>query len=129
MSDQPKETIELRELLVAVTDVTDWYGLGVHLSLPRHMLDTIKAERLPVQESMRETLMKWLDYDPEASWEKLTSALEAIGKRAVAENVRSQFIVNLTSSVTVVSTQAQTVDADDAKTRMYQYKYLHNIHR
>ena len=91
MSDQRiKQKIELRELLVAVKDVTEWYDLGVHLALPVYMLDTIKAERLPVPESMREMLKKWLDYDPEANWEKLASALEAIDKRAVAESVRSR---------------------------------------
>ena len=115
MSDRVK--LELKDLVLAVKDVTDWYGLGLQLSLPRHMLDTIKAERLPVEDSMRlrEMLSKWLDYDPEASWEKLASALEAIGKRAVAENVRRQFARSLTSVAAVV--RAQPVE-DDKETRM-----------
>ena len=61
------------------------------------MLDTIKAERLSVQESMGEMLKRWLDYDPEASWEKLASALDTIGKSAVAESIRRQFVRSLTS--------------------------------
>ena len=128
MSDQSKQKIELRELLVAVKDFTEWYNLGVHLALPVYVLDTIKAERLSVQDSTREMLKKWLDYDPEASWEKLASALEAIDKRTVAENVRRQFVRSLTS---VAAVRTQTVDADDAKTRKYQIYSLclHNIRR
>ena len=116
MSDQHKE---LSELLVAVKDVTaEWYDLGVHLSLPVYVLDSIKAECLPVQESMREMLKKWLDHDPETSWEKLAYALEAMDKRAVAENVRRQFVGSLTSVVAAV--RDRTIDTNDAKTRMCQ---------
>ena len=117
MSDRAQ--LELKDLVLAVKDVTDWYGLGVQLSLPVYMLDGIKAERLPVQEGMREMLSKWLLSDPEASWEKLASALEAMDKGGVAENVRCQFVRSLTS-IAAVRTQAQTVDDEDAKTRMYQ---------
>ena len=35
-------------------------------------------------------LSKWLDYDPEASWDKLDNALETMGKNAIAKNIRSK---------------------------------------
>ena len=116
MADTAKH-LELKDLVLAVKDVADWYGLGLQLSLPEYMLNIIKAERLPVEESMREMLSKWLDYDPEASWEKMASALEAMGKKAVAENIRRQFVRNLTSVAAAVG--SQTVD-DDKETRMSQ---------
>ena len=84
--------LELKDLVVAVKHITEWFYLGIYLSLPLYILDTIKAERLTVEESMREMLKKWLDYDPEASWEKLASALEAMGARAVADSVRSHYV-------------------------------------
>ena len=116
MADSAKH-LELKDLVLAVKDITDWYGLGLQLSLPEYMLNIIKAERLPVEESAREMLSKWLDYDPDASWEKLASALEAMGKRAMAERIRRQFVRSLTSVAAAVG--AQTVD-DDKETRMCQ---------
>ena len=119
MSEQRKQTIELRDLVLAVKDVTEWYDLGVHLALPIHMLDTIKAEGLPVQESMREMLKKWLDYDPEASWEKLASALKAIDKKAVADSVQSgQAVAVRGSTPQVVERDRAEIVNDDAETRM-----------
>ena len=35
-------------------------------------------------------LSEWLQYDPEASWEKLAGALTIIGKNVIAANIRSQ---------------------------------------
>ena len=37
-------------------------------------------------------LWKWLQFDPEASWEKLATALDKIGKNAIASNVRREFM-------------------------------------
>jgi hypothetical protein len=37
-------------------------------------------------------LSKWLDYDPEASWDKLANALNAMGKNTIAANIRSKYV-------------------------------------
>ena len=44
-------------------------------------------------------LSKWLDYDTEASWEKLANALNTMGKNALAANIRSKFMKAATMMV------------------------------
>ena len=117
MSERPKLQLEqLKDVVVILKDVqTEWYGLGVQLGLPVHMLDAIKALRLSVQNSMLDMVHRWLSYDPEASWEKLAKALDAIAERVVAENIRRQFLG-------AVAAAAQSLD-DEPETRKYSNKH------
>ena len=92
MSDRPSDVkIELKDLVVAVRGVSEWYELGLQLRLPVYILD--KTEANPDFNShMRQMLHDWLQRDPEASWEKLAAALDTIGKNVVADNVRRSFL-------------------------------------
>ena len=80
-------------LLEAVSNVTDWHGLGLKLSLtvnqlremelthPREGPSRLKAEMFNV----------WLKSSPNASWTDLITALEAMGEDRVASNVRAAY--------------------------------------
>ena len=116
MSERPKLQLEqLKDVVLVLNDVTEWYRLGLQLGLPVHMLDAIKALRLSVQNSMLDMVHRWLSYDPEASWEKLAKALDAIAERVVAENIRRQFLG-------AVAAAAQNLD-DEPETRKYCNKH------
>ena len=80
-------------LLEAVSNVTDWHGLGLKLSLtmsqlrgieltyPRDGPGRLKAEMFDV----------WLKSSPNASWADLITALEDMGEDRVASNVRAAY--------------------------------------
>ena len=99
MSDRPRDVeLELHEVVIAVNDVAgeQWYDLGLQLRLPTFILDPIASH--PVDVRKRMMLGKWLQYDPEASWEKLACALTLIGHKTTAANVRSQFVRIVTAA-------------------------------
>ena len=99
MSDCPKDLeLELHEVVIAVNDVAgeQWYDLGLQLRLPTSILDFITSH--PVDVRKRMMLGKWLQYDPEASWEKLSCALTLIGHKNTAANIRSQFVRIVTTA-------------------------------
>ena len=93
MSDRLKDLeVELRDVVVALKDVagTQWYDLGLQLQLSPSTLDTIAAHH-NVDDHKRMMLRKWLQSDPEASWEKLAAALTLIGHKTTAAVIRRQF--------------------------------------
>lgn len=103
MSDRPVDLeLELRDVIIALADVggREWYDLGLQLHLSPSTLDTIAAHP-NVEDHKLMMLKKWLHQDPEASWEKLASALTLIGHKTTAASVRNQFVS--TASVEVHS--------------------------
>ena len=99
MSDCPRDLeLELHKVVIAVNDVAgeQWYDLGLQLRLPTSVLDSITSH--PVDVRKRMMLGKWLQYDPEASWEKLACALTLVGHKTTATNVRSQFVRIVTTA-------------------------------
>ena len=110
MSDRARELkLELKDVVIAVKDVTEWYDLGLQLGLPDSTLALI-ARDPDVAGRLRMMLSKWLQFDTEASWEKLAAALAVIGKNVLAENVRRQFMGTFAQV-------ANTVLDQDAKKR------------
>ena len=91
MSDNIIE-FKLQHIVVAVRDVnTEWYGLGLQLGLPEHILKPIGSHP-DVEDRLRVMLSKWLDYDPQACWNKLANALNTMGKNVIAANIRSEYV-------------------------------------
>ena len=93
MSDRLKDLeLELRDVVVALKDIsgTQWYDLGLQLKLSPATLDTIAAHH-NVDDHKRMMLRKWLQSDPEASWEKLAAALTVTGHKTAAAVIRRQF--------------------------------------
>ena len=118
MSDRPSDIkLELKDIVLAVREVTEWHDLGLQLGLPEYVLKVI-ASHPNVEEHQRMMLSKWLESDPLASWEKLAAALFTIGKKVCAENVRRQFLGLLPiQSGAVVPVQSGAVVEQDAKQR------------
>ena len=81
MSDCDNITeFKLQYIVVAVRDVnTEWHGLGLQLGLPESDLKLIGSNP-DIEGHLRMMLSKWLDYDPQASWDKLANALNTMGR-------------------------------------------------
>ena len=77
----------------------EWYDLGLQLGLPDSDLKLIDSSP-DIEGHLRMMLSKWLDYDPEASWDKLANALNTIGKNTIAANIRSKYVRAATTLVT-----------------------------
>ena len=93
MSDCQKDLeVELREVVLVLKDVagTQWYDLGLQLRLSPSTLDTIAAHH-NTDDHKRMMLRKWLQSDPEASWERLAVALALTGHKTTAAVIRRQF--------------------------------------
>ena len=89
-SGDPKKP-ELKDLVLAVKGVVNWHDLGLQLGLPEPTLALI-ASHPDIEGHLRMMLSKWLQFDPEASWEKLATALGKIGQNAIAAGVRTLFM-------------------------------------
>ena len=93
MSDRPSDLdFKLKHIITTVRDIiTEWHQLGLQLDLPEHILKPIGSNP-DVEDRLRMMLSKWLDYDPEASWDEQANALDAMGKNAIAANIRSKYM-------------------------------------
>jgi uncharacterized protein (DUF1800 family) len=101
--------LELREVVLALKDVagTQWYDIGLQLRLSPSILDTIAADHQTADDCKRMMLRKWLQSDPEASWERLAAALTLTGHMTAAAVIRSQF-----SLVTTPKDELDTTEED-----------------
>ena len=83
---------ELKDLVIALRDLVECHALGLQLDLPESTLKLIDKHH-DSKDHLRMMLSEWLQFDPEASWEKLATALSKIGKNAIAANVRREFVI------------------------------------
>ena len=120
MSDRARELkLELKDVVIAMKDVTEWYELGLQLRLPDSTLALI-ARDPDVAGHQRMMLSKWLQFDTEASWEKLAAALAVIGKNVLAENVRRRFM----GAVAQISNRELDQDAKKREINVIRADYL-----
>ena len=73
-------------------DVVDWSGLGIQLGVKPARLKKIRLENKTEDESRSDMIRIWMHGDPEASWQKLSVALERVDHRVLAKNVHSQVL-------------------------------------
>jgi hypothetical protein len=121
MSDRPS-TLRLQHILNAVRDVaTEWHDLGLQLGLPESILKLIGSSP-DIEDRLRMMLSKWLDYDPQASWDKLANALNTIEKNTIAANIRSKYVGATATALNMVDNASD----DDSKTRMFEMSSFYN---
>ena len=112
MSDRLKDLeLELRDVIIALKDVagTQWYDLGLQLRLSPSTLDTIASDHQAADDCKRMMLRKWLQSDPEASWERLAAALTLTGYETTATVIKHQFSLNSTSKVEDSTTEEDKI--------------------
>ena len=116
MSDRPTDLeFKLKNIVTAVRDViTEWHQLGLQLDLPESDLKLIGSNP-DIEGHLRMMLSKWLDYDPEASWDKLANALNTMGKNAIAANIRSKYVRAVNSQTITGDSPASDQDETQAR--------------
>ena len=87
---------KLKDLVIALRDLVECHALGLQLDLPESRLKLIDKHH-DSKDHLRMILSEWLQFDPEASWEKLAIALSKIGKNAIAANVRREHVSSIQS--------------------------------
>ena len=77
----------------AIATVNEWFELGQQLGLDFDVLEIIQIDndKYGLKRQRGKMVNTWLRSDPEASWSKLCVALDTIGERAVAQNIRESF--------------------------------------
>ena len=124
MSDRPTPSdlkLELKDVVVAVWDVIEWHDLGLQLGLPENLLRSIEVDHPNIGDRRRMMLSKWLEFDPEASWEKLIAALMTIRKKDVTENIKRQFLQQSeadTKQLVVPATSSVSMEPDAKKRKL-----------
>ena len=91
----PTEThLTLRNIDGIITEVLDWHTLGIKVGIPYHLLGEIqiKYSAYGIGRQRQEMITTWLDYDPEASWDKLANALEEMGKHVAATKIWNTYV-------------------------------------
>ena len=92
------QTLTLRNITLALREVTDWYKVGVALEMKTHKLDEIRVNRMnDVQQCKFSLIDHWLRTDLEASWTKLASALDEVGEHTSAKHIRTKHFGEATS--------------------------------
>ena len=90
-----KPSITLLHKYVRNEVAPQWRDLGIQLleQEPLRTLNIIEADHPHgVKRCCTEMLEYWLCNDPEASWNKLMSALEQIGENVLAANIKKNVV-------------------------------------
>ena len=121
MSDRAEDIkFEIKNIVIALKDViAEWYDLGIHLGLPESILKLIGSSP-DIEGRLRMMVSKWLDYDPEASWDKLANALNTMGKNTIAANIRSKYVL----SSQMIPEDSPAPDQDETSTKARKFTVL-----
>ena len=103
---------ELKDILLALQDVTEWQDLGIYLGLPDATIRLI-ASHHDVMGHKRMMISEWLKYDTEASWEKLARVLTEMKKNVIAANIRKKYVPAATTEKQPGETSTLTSDTEE----------------
>ena len=74
-------------------EVSDWFGLGLHLDISPDELHTIKYEPTlrRIQDFRTEMFLAWMKKLPEPSWSRVVKALMEIGREKLARKIALKY--------------------------------------
>ena len=91
---QTPASLSLSKVLQATENITNWYPLGVVLSINAHDLEYIRNNCQNIgQRCKRDVLSVWLQRDNRASWEKLVTALYYLDNNDLAYNILQTIVM------------------------------------
>lgn len=90
-ASNPDKQPTLKQLLSELTEVTDWYHLGIFLDIETAELDTIQNNH-PCNDQRQKTemLKVWL-HGNNASWKELCAALKMLNMNTVATHIMDKY--------------------------------------
>lgn len=88
--------LSMKNLMAALNDVPEWEELGIELGIEWFKMKEIKKNRNHCEPRLckADLLDHWLENDLQASWERLASALDNMGKKVVAQRIRATYCCN-----------------------------------
>ena len=95
-----------------------WYNIGLGLGLSVGTLNSIETERNNTSDSLRATLMKWLNaYSPPPTWSKVVEALrtKTVDEARLAAHLECKYC----SSKPVSSSYCSTLDPAQLSTSQH----------
>ena len=89
--------------------MNDWYSLGVALRVhPNKLQEIQKSSPLEgIQRWKIDLLQHWLKSTTNASWSMIAMALEKIGHRVLADQLRAKYLVPQTAAGTLYNVHIQ----------------------
>ena len=87
----PWATLSLKNLINALHEVDDWWGLGIQLDIDYHELQKIAEVHSTVERRKSAMLQLWRDKDVQVSWETLLVSLGKIDLKRIAEKIKSEY--------------------------------------
>ena len=87
----PWATLSLKNLINALHEVDDWWGLGIQLDIDYHELQKIVEVHSTVERRKSAMLQLWRDKDVQVSWETLLVSLGKMNLKRVAEKIKKEY--------------------------------------
>ena len=83
----------MKLLDMELQEVSDWFGLGIHLDIPPADLDNVKHNitLCSPQEFRTEMFSVWMRKLPEPSWSRVVKALMEIGRETLAHKIARKY--------------------------------------
>ena len=79
---------ELRDLTLALADISDWTNLGYWLSVPHQIIQTIETDEKGTENKRRAVLRAWYDLqDHDPCWQSVTDALRQLDQNRLATRI------------------------------------------
>ena len=80
------------DVKLAISTVTNWFELGELLEIPYDVLEAIDidCEKHGTKRQRSKMVHTWLQREPAASWSKLCGALDRMGERELAHDIREK---------------------------------------
>ena len=90
-TEKPDPPLTVKELMAAVSNVSDWHALGIQLDLKMSQLKDIDVtyHKEGLKRIKAEMFSAWLNSSPSASWTDLIKALKAVGEDKVASQIEA----------------------------------------
>ena len=90
---QTMDSLSLKNLTNALSEVDSWQALGVQLDINYHKLKEFGS--LPTIEERKLAMLQfWLDTDLQASWEKLLCGLKKMGLNRIVQDIQREYQVH-----------------------------------
>ena len=79
-------------LVSELSDVVDWFHLGLYLGVPHSVLLTVEADhRGQTKRCKTEMLDWWMNNGEQLTWSAVVRALVGIGMRGLAEKIAVKY--------------------------------------
>ena len=107
---QTMDSLSLKNLTNALSEVDGWQALGVQLDINYHKLKEFGS--LPTIEERKLAMLQfWLDTDLQASWEKLLCGLKKMGLNRIVQDIQRGYQIpsNVHAEKMLVPSQSKDV--------------------